>query len=49
MRFALFAAAALASAASPLCAKPVEYRMVTEGVDIGRYVVDREGQTVSID
>lgn len=49
MRFALFAAAALASAASPLCAEPVEYRMVTEGVDIGRYVVDREGQTVSID
>lgn len=49
MRFALFAAAALASAAAPLCAKPVEYRVVTEGVDIGRYVLDREGQTVSID
>jgi imidazolonepropionase-like amidohydrolase len=49
MRFKLFAAAALATAASPLCAKPIEFRMVTEGVDIGRYVVDREGRKVSVD
>ncbi|MFN3458668.1 MAG: amidohydrolase family protein, partial [Novosphingobium sp.] len=49
MKFKLFVAAALATAASPLCAKPVEFRMVTEGVDIGRYVVDREGRKVSID
>lgn len=49
MKFKLFLAAALASAASPLCARPIEFRMVTEGVDIGRYVVDREGRKVSID
>lgn len=49
MKFKLFVAAALATAASPLCAKPVEFRMVTEGIDIGRYVVDREGRKVSID
>lgn len=49
MKFRLILAAALASAASPLCAKPIEYRMITEDADIGHYIVDREGQTITVD
>ncbi|MBA4353599.1 MAG: amidohydrolase [Novosphingobium sp.] len=49
MKFRLFVAAALATAASPLCAKPIEYRVITEAADIGHYIVDREGQAITID
>lgn len=49
MKFRLFVAAALATAASPLCAKPIEYRMITVDADIGHYIVDREGPAITVD
>ncbi len=49
MRFRLIVAAALASAATPLCAGPVEYRMISDEADIGHYIVDQQGQTISVD
>jgi hypothetical protein len=49
MRFRLIVAAALASAATPLWAKPVEYRMISDDADIGHYIVDRQGQAISVD
>ncbi|CAH0495165.1 amidohydrolase family protein [Novosphingobium sp. CECT 9465] len=49
MKFRLFVAVALASAASPLGAKPIEYRMITEDSDIGHYIVDRDGATITVD
>ncbi|MDT0506686.1 amidohydrolase family protein [Novosphingobium sp. MMS21-SN21R] len=49
MRFRLIVAAALATAATPLCAKPVEYRMISDEADIGHYIVDQQGSTISVD
>ena len=49
MRFNLLVAAALTTVAIPLCAKPIEYRMIAEDADIGHYIVDREGATITVD
>lgn len=49
MKFKLVLAAALCSAASPLAARPVEYRMIADKADIGRYIADQNGQTITID
>jgi len=49
MKFRLIMAAALCGAASPLAARPVEYRMVVENADIGHYIVDQAGQTITVD
>lgn len=49
MRLSLIVAAALSVSALPLCAKQIEYRMITEDADIGHYIVDREGATITVD
>ena len=49
MRLSLIVAATLSVSALPLCAKPIEYRMITEDADIGHYIVDREGSTITVD
>ncbi len=49
MKFRLLAAAALAACAAPLAAKPVTYRVVTHDTDIGHYIVDTEGDRVTVD
>lgn len=49
MKFRLLAAAALIACAAPLAAKPVTYRVVTHDTDIGHYIVDTEGDRVTVD
>lgn len=49
MKFRLLGAVALAACAMPLAAKPVTYRVVTQDTDIGHYIVDTEGDRVTVD
>ncbi len=49
MKFKILVAALLTTVAFPLCAKPIEYRMIAEDADIGYYIVDREGTTITVD
>ncbi|MCY1670689.1 amidohydrolase family protein [Novosphingobium sp. SL115] len=49
MKFGLLCAIGIASCATALAAKPVEYRIYTEGADIGHYIVDVQGRTISVD
>lgn len=49
MKFHLFAAAALCALATPLAAKPVDYRVLTQERDIGHYTVDHEGDRITVD
>ncbi|HVR92012.1 MAG TPA: amidohydrolase family protein [Novosphingobium sp.] len=49
MKIRLLAACALAAIATPVLAKPVDYRVLTLGTDIGHYTVDREGERITVD
>lgn len=48
-KFHLLAAAALAAFSSPALADPVDYRVLTQGNDIGHFTVDREGERIEVD
>ncbi len=49
MKIHLLAACALVALTAPAHAKPVDYRVLTLGTDIGHYKVDREGDRITVD
>lgn len=49
MKFRLMAAAALAALAAPALAEPVDYRVLTQGKDIGHFTLDRAGNRIAVD
>ncbi len=49
MQIRLLTLALLAAIAPPVLAKPIDYRVLTQGNDIGHYTVDHNGKRISVD
>lgn len=49
MQIRLLTATILAVLTAPVFATPIDYRVLTQGNDIGHYTVDRNGKKVSVD
>lgn len=49
MQIRLLTATILAVIVAPVFAKPIDYRVLTQGIDIGHYTVDHNGKRISVD